>query len=616
MFESVQPTGATARTRLRLRILATTDLHLQLCAYDYFTGARRPNTGLAAAAALAQRLRREAPNTLFFDCGDFLQGTPMADFLAHWGGWQSGAHPMIAAMNAARYDAATLGNHDFDYGLGFLLRATRAARHPMVLANVATRLGPRPECDETLFPPYVLLRRDVTDDAGRHHELCVGVIGFAPPQLAAWNRRRLGGRLHTRDIVEAARAWVPRMREAGAELVVALSHSGIGESAHVCGMENAAVPLAAVEGVDVVVAGHQHDLFPRSPTEGTPAVDGEAGTLHGKPAVMAGAQGTHLGLIDLIMERHGRAWRIAGHQSRALPVAPLAAGAAASEVIAATEAAHRATLAHIHRPAGRSAAALTTHFALLGHAPTVRLLNAAQRWHMRPRLAAAGLDGLPLLSAAASARAGGRAGPQHYTNIPPGEISLRHLAEICPFPNTLAVLRITGADLRGWLERAASLFCQVTPGQTGQALVKDGAPPYDFDIIDGISYEIDLSRPESEGRVVNLRRHGQPVRDDAAFLMVTNSYRAAGGGRFPGTGGEAILESEDTSLEILTRFVEAHGTIVPASFPVWRFRPLGGAEVFFDTAPGAADHLEALEGFDITPEGPAPGGFMRFRLRL
>ncbi len=629
---SVRPDAAC----LHLRIMATTDLHLQVLDWDHFADAPRPGTGLARATALARQLRREADNALLFDCGDILQGNPLGEFLARAGARGGAPHPMIAAMNAAGYDAATLGNHDFDYGLGFLLEAVAGAHHPVVLANIAHRLGPSPPSDETILPPYTILRRRFRDGAGGLRRLAIGVIGFAPPTLTRWNRQRLGNRLKARDIVEAARGWVPRMRAEGADLVIALCHSGIGSAEEQTGMENAAVPLAAVEGIDVVIAGHQHLVFPPPCPERSPArqraaaaaapagaagvvadpVDAAAGTLHGKPAVMAGAQGSHLGLIDLLLEQARGQWRVAGHRSLALPVGEPPPEEEAHDVAAAMRPVHEATLARTRRVIGHTRVPLTTHFAPLGHAPSVRLLAGAQLWHLRRRVAGTGWAELPLLSAAAPARAGGRGGPFNYTDIPPGALSLRQLADICPFPNSFCALRLTGAELRGWLERAAALFARVEPGAEGQFLIEPDEPPYELEMIEGLSYEIDLSRAAGEGRIRALRWQGRPVEDAMEFLLATNSYRAAGGGGFPGTGAEPVIAGEETSLQILTRYVEEQGSVAPTLEPLWRFRPLGGTELLFDTGPGALAHLPALQRTDIRPVGPAPGGFLRFRLRV
>ncbi|MCE8470221.1 metallophosphoesterase, partial [Rhodovulum sulfidophilum] len=279
---------------MHLRLLETSDLHVHIFPYDYYTDRPIDTAGLARTATLIAALRRDVANALLFDNGDFLQGNPMGDYIAHERGLRPGElHPVIAAMNAIGYDAATLGNHDFNYGLDFLLDAIAGARFPVVSANLLP--GPLAPPGLTRLQRHALLDRSVTDGAGRRHRLRIGVIGFLPPQIAIWDRRHLEGRAEGGDIVSAARELVPRMRRDGADLVVALAHSGIGEPTHVARQENACLPLARIEGIDAILSGHQHQALPGPDFAGIAGVDTETGSIHGKPAVMPGFWGSHLG---------------------------------------------------------------------------------------------------------------------------------------------------------------------------------------------------------------------------------------------------------------------------------------------------------------------------------
>jgi len=213
-------------------------------------------------AALIARARAEVANSLLFDNGDFLQGTPLGDYIAQRGLSEGQVHPMIAAMNAVGYDGATLGNHEFNFGLDFLLRAISHAEFPIVSANVALRLGATPEQDQTLLPPSMILHRTLRDETGAPCPIRIGVIGFLPPQIIAWDRKHLAGQIDTRDIVETARAHVPKLRAEGADIVIALAHTGIGSGTAATSGEHAVVPLASVPGIDAILAGHSHLTFP------------------------------------------------------------------------------------------------------------------------------------------------------------------------------------------------------------------------------------------------------------------------------------------------------------------------------------------------------------------
>lgn len=605
--------------------------------YDYYADKPVETVGLARTASLIANLRAEATNSLLLDNGDFLQGNPMGDYIAYERGMSDDTlHPMIAAMNAVGFDAATLGNHEFNYGLDFLMTALAGARFPVVSANVIRQPGARPTDDLPLLPPYVILDRIVTDGQGQQHPLRVGVIGFVTPQILAWDRRHLEGRIHTRDIVETARAWVPELRKRGADLVIALSHSGIGAARHVNGMENASVPLATIDGIDAILTGHSHLVFPSAHYDGVAGVDAASGTIHGKPAVMAGSWGSRLGLIDLLLQRENGAWRVLDHRVDTRPIydRDASSGAVAlvdsqQNVLDAVAQDHSRTLSYIRRPVGRTSAPLHSYFALVADDPSVQLVLEAQRWHARQMLQGSDLSDLPLLSAAAPFKAGGRGGPDYYTEVPAGPIAIRNVADLYLYPNTLRVLRITGAQLRDWLERSAGLFHQITPGQRDQPLLHPEFPSYNFDVIDGIRYEIDPSQPSkydratgnlvapNARRIVSLTCQGKPVRDDALFLIATNSYRAGGGGQFPGADGSTVVaDSSETTRDVIVRYMVEQGTLRPATSPNWRFAALPGTSVLFDTSPSAAKYADTLAALVLEPAGRTETGFARFRLHL
>ena len=499
-----------------LRLLATTDLHANILAYDYYADRPSAGLGLAQAAPLITRLRDQAANALLFDNGDFLQGNPLADYVAFGRGPSpGGTHPVVAAMNTLGYDAGTLGNHDFNFGLEFLDRALAGANFPVVSANVATQQGQTARDDRTYLPPYVLLDRVLIDGAGRSHTICIGVIGFVPPQIMTWDHRHLEGRVTARDILAAARDYVPQMKDQGADIIIALSHSGIGDDAEDRLLENASTPLAGIDGIDAVVAGHSHLVFPGDHHRGLAGVDAEAGTLMGKPAVMASFGGTRVGVIDLMLNRADDTWRIKAFQSAAHRTAtakvgrPLAdAGSAEAKaeaaVLRAVHSDHQATLSYIRRPIGHTDVPLVSYFAFAGIDAGLRVVAEAQRREVKRLLQDTAHADLPLLSSVAPFRSGGRGGPGAYTDIPAGEIALRNVADLYIYGDLRAV-RVTGVELRGWLERSASIFAQITQGQEVQPLMNPRIPGYLFDVIYGVKYTIDPTQPprfDANGRDV------------------------------------------------------------------------------------------------------------------
>ncbi|MCE8510888.1 bifunctional 2',3'-cyclic-nucleotide 2'-phosphodiesterase/3'-nucleotidase [Ruegeria pomeroyi] len=636
-FIALHPFSARASgMQAHLRIMETTDLHVHVYPYDYYADKPIDTVGLSRTAALIQSIRDESTNSLLIDNGDFLQGNPMGDYIAYERGMAEGdSHPIITAMNTLGFDGSTLGNHEFNYGLDFLTKSLAGANFPVVCANIAREAGSSPREDKTLLPPYVILDREVIDGDGTPHPIRIGLIGFVPPQVMNWDRRHLENNVVARDIVDTARAYVPQMKEQGADIVIALCHSGIGEANHVDGQENAAIPLAAVKGIDAILTGHQHRVFPGPQYEGTAGVDSTAGTIMGKPATMGGFWGSHMGLIDLMLERDGGAWRIVAHTSEARPISkrnedrsitPLVESVAKVEEAASAE--HEATLAYVRRPVGKTDAALHSYFALVADDPSVQIVSIAQTWYIGEMMKGTEHEGLPILSAAAPFKAGGRGGPQYYTDVPVGDVAIRNVADLYLYPNTVRAVRVNGVQLRGWLERSAGIFNQITPGAADQVLLNPDFPSYNFDVIDGVTYQIDLSQPSrftAKGdmanpeaqRIVNLSFNGKPVTDDMEFVVATNNYRASGGGSFPGASPDTVIfEGPDTNRDVIVRYIVEQGTINPSADANWSFAPLPGTSVLFDTGPAAAQYADGLKGVKIEAAGDGPDGFARFRIAL
>lgn len=631
-----RPGALPARPSLRLRLLETTDVHANLVAHDYYADLAARPYGLTRTATLIAEARREARNCLLFDNGDFLQGTPLSDLLPHSSGRWAGPHPVMLAMNALRYDAAALGNHEFNFGLTRLLQAVSEAEFPVTCANAITCEGATPADDDTLLPPYVMLDRCFTDDAGARHDLRIGIIGLLPPQVMVWDHAALSGEVTSRDIVDTARARVPQVRAAGADIVVILAHSGIDPGPARPGMENALRPLARVDGIDAILAGHTHETFPVPDRAGGPPPDGVDpvnGRLHGVPTVMGGFKGSHLGVIDLDLRKTPDGWQVASHHCEARPVARGAQDALTPEdgtLRKVLKPAHDRTRQLIRKPIGHSATALHSYLSLVRDDPALRLVTAAQRAALTEALSGSPHAGLPVLSASAPFRTGGRGGAEHYTDIPPGPLSLRHAADLYCFPNTLCGLRLTGAEVRDWLERAAICFNRLIPGDTDQRLRDMTIPGHDFDVIDGLSYRVDLSQParyDGTGNLVDagarriraLHFNGKPLDDKAEFILATNSYRAFGSGPYADlTDGRLVHVGNRPVRDLVARHVARLGTIrVSASPPIWHFRALpAGTSALFDTGPGLRRYPEELERLAASVTGQTPAGFLRLLLPM
>jgi 2',3'-cyclic-nucleotide 2'-phosphodiesterase / 3'-nucleotidase len=626
------PGGPASDPQVMLRLIATSDLHACILPYDYC--ANRPVSGrsLADIARQIAAARAEVPNSLLFDNGDFLQGNPLADYVATVSRRRR-AHPVITAFNTLGYDAVTLGNHEFNYGVTFLQTALSHARFPVVSANIATKLGKSAARDETFVPPYAILTRSVLDQDGRRHRLRVGVIGFAPPQIEVWDRDHLGGKIRMRDIIASARAWLPRLRARGADVIVVLAHSGIGALEAEEGMENAATALAALPEVDAVIAGHCHLAFPGPAIACSPGVDPVRGLLAGKPAVMPGHSGSHVGVIDLALTRSPdgrRRWQVTAATSRlgleGTPVPPARPVVVPLRQAIAQD--HRATLAWSRRVVGQTRIPLSTHFATTAPNAAVELLAAAKADYTRIALAGTRWADLPLLAAAAPFRAGGRGGATNFTDIPAGPLRMRNLSDLYIFPNTLVTLALTGADVTDWLEQSAALFRQVVPGATDAVLHDVAVPSFTFDIIPGLTFAIDLSQParfDPDGRLLNpqarrivgLSLGGRLLAADQPLLLVTSNHRAsraiAAASRRP---PHVVLSDGARTQTVLADYIRRQGVVGMTPRPSWHFLPMPGTTVRVVTGIGADRHLADIAALRPQHLSQDADGFQHYRLHL
>ncbi|NNH33800.1 bifunctional 2',3'-cyclic-nucleotide 2'-phosphodiesterase/3'-nucleotidase, partial [Rhizobium sp. SEMIA 4085] len=593
---------------------------------------------LARTATIIDNIRVEAANSLLIDNGDLLQGNPMGDYMAYQHGMRDGdVHPVIKAMNTLGYTVGTLGNHEFNYGLDFMFKVLGGANFPFVCANLTKgQLASDPKKDDLFFKPYVIVEKQIKDGAGNDSPVKIGFIGFVPPQIMLWDIKNLEGKAQTRDIVEAAKAWVPAMKEEGADIVIALSHSGIDGSAPSEKMENASLHLAAVDGIDAIFTGHQHLVFPGPKSwDGIADADPVKGTLHGKPTVMAGFWGSHLGLIDLLLEKNGKSWTIVDFTAEARPIyhrddkkKVVADVGDKKDVIEAAKAEHEATLAYVRTPVGKTSAPLYSYFALVADDPSVQIVSQAQTWYIKQMLADTDFKDLPVLSAAAPFKAGGRGGAEYYTDVPAGDVAIKNVADLYLYPNTVQAVVITGEQVKNWLEMSAGMFKEVRPGATDAELLNGDFPSYNFDVIDGVTYQIDLSQPrkydndgkainERSNRIQNLQFDGKPIDLKQKFVVVTNNYRAGGGGKFPEIAADKVVfQAPDTNRDVIVRFVHDQGTINPSADGNWTFKPLPGTSAVFQSGPKAKQFLADVKSVKLEDAGEGADGFAKIRLVL
>lgn len=291
---------------VKLRLLETTDLHASLVNYNYYSGKIDNRMGLVKTASLIKQARKETVNSLLFDVGDHLQGNSLGGFIAWVKGIHKGQiHPVYKAFNYLNYDAITIGNHEFNYGLGFLNKSLTGVKMPVVNANVFYARK-----DNPYFRPFTILKRTVVDNYGKQYVLHIGVIGVMPPQIMEWDKEKLEGRLRALPMVSAVKKYIPIMKRKGADIIIVLAHTGISSDPYDPGTENAAYYLTQIPEVSAVLTGHSHNVFPSPSYKHLANTNLNTGTINGKPVVMAGAYGSHLGLIDLELTKHEGKWKV------------------------------------------------------------------------------------------------------------------------------------------------------------------------------------------------------------------------------------------------------------------------------------------------------------------
>ncbi len=509
------PVPARAPDTAHVVIVATTDVHGRIRGWDYTKDEEAPG-GLARVATLLETLRARYPDAVVLvDAGDLLQGNPFATYFARQD--RRHPHPLIDALNGLQYDAAIPGNHEFNFGLGVLQDAVRDATFPYVSANITRATG-----DSLLFAPFTVIQR-----AG----VRIGVTGFTTPGVMVWDRANVAGRARVGRIADAAPAALRGLEQAGVDLKIVLIHSGLGGSSSYdttgVGPENDAAALATVTPrPDLVVVGHSHREIRDT-------------VINGVHFVQPKNWAQSLSVVHVWFARDSaRArWRVTALRADLLPVGEVPEQ---PRFVRRVQTAHEVVRAWAGAPLGTAGPGFAARLGRAQDTPLLDFINEVQRRH-------AGAD----LSATADFDVG--------AGLPEGEVRLRDVAGIYPYENTLTVLRISGQQLKDYLEWAARYYRTYAPGTP---LVNDSVPGYDFDVVSGASYSIDLTRPVGQ-RIRGLSVRGRPVAPTDSFTIALNSYRAAGGGGYTMLKGARVVTSRGEDIrDLLAAEIRRTGTLV------------------------------------------------------
>lgn len=606
--------GAVNAATVNLRVMETTDMHGNMMDYDYYKDQATAQYGLVRAASLIDAARAEVVNSVLVDNGDIIQGSPMADYAA--ANLKKGEiHPVYQAMNTLDYVVGNLGNHEFNYGLDYLQLAISGAKFPYINANVYDAKTNKP-----YFKQYLIVDTPVKDSEGKAHNLRIGYIGFVPPQVVLWDKSKLAGKVITKDITETAKLLVPQMRNEGADIVIAIAHSGLSADPYKALAENSVYYLSQVPGIDAIAFGHSHGIFPSKNFAAIPGVNVEQGTVNGVPAVMPGHWADNLGIIDLELEGEGKNWKVVSGRAEARPIFDKKSDKslvdAKASLVTTLEQAHKQTREFVNKPIGTIAEDTNTYLALVQDSAAIQIVRAAQKAYVEHYIQGdPDLADIPVLSAAAPFKAGGRKNdPAAFVDMRKGPLSFRNAADLYQYSNTLAAVKVTGSDLKEWLECSAGMYNQIDVNtDKPQSLLNwDGFRTYNFDMFDDLNYQIDVTQPArydvdcnvinpQAQRIQSLTYQGMPLDPNAQFLVAVNNYRAFTG-KFAGTGEEnVVISSPDEVRTIVANYIKEqtklHGAYKPQVKNNWRIAPVISdrkLDVRMETSPSknAVDYIK------------------------
>jgi 2',3'-cyclic-nucleotide 2'-phosphodiesterase/3'-nucleotidase len=571
-----------ARKRtVRVTVLGTTDLHGNVYNWDYFKNQEFDNSahddiGLAKVATLIKGVRadRKGEPLLTLDAGDTIQGTPLAYYYAKKEPIGPGVvHPMARAMNLVGYDAAALGNHEFNYGIELLRTFESQLNFPLLGANAVDPATKRP-----VFKPYIIRKFKVA--GGR--VVKVGVLGLTNPGIAIWDKANVEGRMEFPGLVEQAKKFVPEMKARGCDLVVISAHSGADTSSSYGDAlpypENAATLVAQqVKNVDAILVGHAHKEIPQR---------FERNAKTGQQVLICEPYywGMRLAVMDFVLkEVYGsggkRRWAIVGAGSQLLNSNTVAADPA---VAAAVQQQHETVVSYVNSVIGASTQALSAARAVVEDVPIIDFVNYVQADAVKAGLTGADAA-LPVLSIAAPFN--------RAASFPAGDVTVRDVAGLYIYDNTLLGVKITGAELKSYLEYTARYFKKVTgPGpftmeQVTNAVTPtapNGTPDYNYDVVAGLdaplTYDIDIAQ-DPGARILHLAYAGVPVTDAQEFALAVNNYRQSGGGGFPAVSTAPVVYNRQNEIrQLIIDWVQAHRVIDPAQFASQDWRLVSGGQ--------------------------------------
>jgi 2',3'-cyclic-nucleotide 2'-phosphodiesterase / 3'-nucleotidase len=550
---SIQPLANSAQNspskRAHVVILSTTDMHGHIFPIDYYTN-KYDNVGIAKVATIIKQARKDDPDLLLLDSGDTIQGTPL-EYL-HNKRDNTPPDPMMLTMNALKYDAMAVGNHEYNFGLKVLEKARSEAKFPFLSANTY-ETGPQ-GTPATHYQPYI-----VKEVQG----VKIGILGLTTPGIPYWENPPNYAGLEFHETVSEAKKWVPILRiKEKVDVVVIAMHMGIEEDLRTgipnpstVPNENAAIAIARqVPGVDVILMGHTHRDVPSIFVKGdyvvTKTDPTEQASYDGVLLTQANRWASHVARVDLYLDRgEDNHWHLVAKSARTIPVTEKTE--IDPEIAKLGESYDKETQAWLGRNIGESSEELAAEGCRFKDTAIIDLIQRVQ-------LEAGKAD----VSMAACFNPS--------AHIPRGAVTVRDIAGLYEYENTLVTVELTGQQLKDALEHSTRYFKDYQAGKSLNDLVDPRIPGYNFDVAEGVSYDIDLTKPVGQ-RIINLKFKNQPLAMTQKLKVVTNNYRVNGGGGFTMYKDAPIVYRSSAEVrELIIDWVEKNKTVPTQATNNWR----------------------------------------------
>lgn len=511
---------------MRLTIFATTDVHGAIYPYDYFNTSEK-STSLLHMQSYIERYKAEHPDELVLtvDNGDMLQGDVWSDY-----DYRHQDVPLFVphVMNGI-FDVIGIGNHEFNFGLDYLHTAYSQLDGEIVNSNVDFMDHPL----RNEVKPYTILEKETP-----HGIMKIGFLSVVPTQILKWDAAHLEGKVAVHDMRMTVERVAKEMRAAGADITILLSHSGMSKNPdHIRSYgENQTLLMTMINDIDGIVFGHTHEFFPDAAFEmEIDNINFMKGSVNDKPMVQPGVSASHLGQLTFEMEYEG-SWRIADSAAQLIKADSMQLDEALKIKY---EGFHEQVKKYLSHPIGRIDETWYTYFSRVLPSKAIQVTAEAGKAYVRDLMERGKIETLPIIAFNAVIR-GGRDGPNDYTVIEAGDLTLSAAIDLYKHTNTMTIIKLDGRTLKEWLEWSASQFNQISPGMDELLepnRSKNGFPSYNFDTFFDLDYTFDITQPprysfnakqisDSE-RVVEMKYDGRPVRPDDTFIVPANNYRVS-----------------------------------------------------------------------------------------